>query len=246
MCCDMLLADPDASEATVAWTALQFDPGQVDAAGRAIADFTADDDAFAVVNNWRSSHAFPPNTFQSGLRAKAVNVDPTYLVAQRIKRLSSIVHKLDRFKTMRLSQMQDIGGCRAVVDTIDSVYRIVKLYDRAAAKHKLVRRNDYIESPQRSGYRGYHLIYRYYSDRSKTYNDLKVEIQVRSACQHIWTTAVEAVGTFVRQAFKSSLGEEEWLRFFALMGSVIAFRDNTAPVPNTPADRSELLTELRR
>lgn len=39
------------------------------------------------------------------------------LVAQRIKRLYSIRHKLKRFPTMRLTQIQDIGGCRAIVST---------------------------------------------------------------------------------------------------------------------------------
>ena len=50
---------------------------------------------------------------------------------------------------------------------------------------------------------------------------------------------------FKQQALKSGLGDEQWLRFFALMGSVLADRERRAYVPNTPADRGELIEELR-
>jgi ppGpp synthetase/RelA/SpoT-type nucleotidyltranferase len=47
-----------------------------------------------------------------------------------------------------------------------------------------VREYSYIEAPKESGYRGTHLVYRYYSDRSATWNGLSIEIQVRSRLQH--------------------------------------------------------------
>jgi hypothetical protein len=63
--------------------------------------------------------------------------------------------------------------------------------------------------------------------------------------QHAWGTAVETVGTFVRQALKSSLGEEKWLRFFALMGTAIANIEGTTRVPETPGDPIELRDSIR-
>ncbi len=204
------------------------------------------DRAFTIINNWRSSHSFPLNTFQSGLRNKAKQVDDRALVAQRLKRLSSIAAKLRRFREMKLSQMQDIAGCRAIVDSVPKVRKLVKLYEQSDMKHFLVHKDDYIEGPKESGYRSVHLIYRYYSDKkSKSYNGLKVEVQLRSGLQHIWATAVETVGTFIQQALKSSQGEEDWLRFFALMGTAIALRERTVPVPNTPTTRKELKRELQ-
>ena len=71
--------------------------------------------ALTVINNSRSSHSFPLNSLQVNLRHIARRVFDGSLIAQRIKRLASIELKLKRFKTIRLSQMQDIGGCRAVV-----------------------------------------------------------------------------------------------------------------------------------
>jgi hypothetical protein len=55
---------------------------------------------------------------------------------------------------------------------------------------------------------------------------------------------VETVGTFVGQALKSSIGDEEWKRFFALMGTAIALREESPVVPDTPTDRRELALEL--
>ena len=88
------------------------------------------------------------------------------------------------------------------------------------------------------------LIYIYRSDRKYTYNGLKIEMQLRTQVQHVWATAVETVGTFVQQALKSSQGEEEWLRFFALMGSAFAIRENTPIVPGTPDSLADLRREI--
>jgi hypothetical protein len=70
-------------------------------------------------------------------------------------------------------------------------------------------------------------------------------MQFRSQFQHAWATAVEIVGTFTRQALKSSQGEADWLRFFALMGSAIARMEGAALVPGTPDSENDLVKELR-
>jgi hypothetical protein len=203
-------------------------------------------DALRVINNWRASHAFPLNTFQVNLRRKGRGLDDECLVAQRIKRLSSIEHKLQRFPQMKLTQMQDIGGCRAILKRVDLVHYLVDEYKSSDIKHKLSSEDDYIASPKDSGYRGIHLVYRYYSDRKETYNDLKIEIQIRSQLQHAWATSVEVVGTLVRQALKSSQGEAEWLEFFRLMGSAIAMEEGCSTVPGTPTSERELRRSIKR
>ena len=234
----------------MAWATPQYTKREVDQAGRVLVDGAASpyeyELALPVINNWRSSHSFPLNTFQVTLRHKARQFDPGALIAQRIKRLSSIGLKLGRFNTMKLSQMQDIGGCRAVVKDVLAVKHLANLYRDSSIKHKLDNEDNYISDPKPSGYRGVHLIYRYYSDKKTTYNGLKIEMQLRSPLQHAWATAVETVGTFVQQALKSSQGEEEWLRFFALMGTAIANRERSPIVPGTPSDKKELVRELRQ
>jgi hypothetical protein len=234
----------------MAWASPAYSRRNVDDAGRtytaALASREDRELALTVINNWRSSHSFPLNTFQMNLRHVTSELDPDPTVAQRIKRLPSIRHKLERYPGMNLSRMQDIGGCRAVVGSVRRVGELADYYKtRSRIKHKLVREDPYISEPKPSGYRGVHLVYSYYSDRSSTWNGLKIELQIRSRLQHAWATAVETVGTFTQQALKSSLGEEEWLRFFALMSSALALRERTPTVPGTPDNWDALKPELR-
>ena len=231
------------------WTKPEYSVQEVNKAGKILSsrqkpNWTELVEALTVVNNWRSSHSFPLNTFQVGLRQRSKPTTNDFLVAQRIKRLSSIRGKLRFFPKMKLSQMQDIGGCRSVLKNVGQVRKLVKSYIDSSLKHRLLAVDDYITYPKLSGYRGVHLIYRYYSDRKNTFNDLKIEVQIRSKLQHSWATAVETVGTFVNQALKSSQGEEEWLEFFALMGSAIAAREHSPTVPKTPSGRP-LTSQLR-
>jgi len=78
-------------------------------------------DSLDVINNWRSSHSGPLLHMRMLLTNNAKGVDHNSLIAQRIKRLSSIELKLSRFPTMKLSQMQDIGGCRAIMGSVSQV-----------------------------------------------------------------------------------------------------------------------------
>ena len=234
----------------MAWVQPRYKRDQVNRAGRALAcaaalDEDPSDESLEIISNWRSCHSWPLNTFKLWLLHKAEYIDSTSLVAQRLKRLSSIAAKLRRFPEMKLSQMQDIAGCRAILNTVHDVDKLIERYKKSDLKHNLVHEDDYIRAPKESGYRGYHLIYRYNSDKSTTYNDLKVEVQLRSALQHAWATAVETVGAFTQQALKSSQGQQDWLRFFELMSAELAARERTAAVPNTPADRRDLRNQLR-
>ncbi len=230
------------------WVVPTYSRDVVDQAGVTIADPTADPFAWTqaidVVNNWRASHYFPLNTFQIGLRDRLDKIDAAGVVAQRIKRRSSIEEKLRRYPGISLSEIQDIGGCRAVVKSVADVRSIVERYRESRHKHELVDESNYIDNPKRSGYRSYHLIYRYWSKGNSEYNGLKIEIQLRSRYQHFWATAVETVGAFTNQALKSSAGDAKWLRFFSLMGATIALTEGTAPVPRTPKEVEQLTEEL--
>ena len=138
-------------------------------------------------------------------------------MAGRIKRLPSIISKLQRLSRIRLSEMQDIAGCRAVLPNVEDAFRAANSLMGSRVKHRLVRTHNYLAKPRRSGYRSLHLVYSYRGAREHTLDELNVEIQIRTRRQHLWATAVETVGTFTREALKSGAGEEDWLRFFALM-----------------------------
>lgn len=187
--------------------------------------------ALDVLTNWRVAHAYPINTFQATLRDRLKKIDPKGLVAQRLKRAPSIVIKLERFRTMKLARMQDIGGLRAVVHSIKDVRKLEKLYREHHLQHALVSSKDYIEKPKSDGYRGIHLIFRYKNERTPEYDGLHVELQFRTQLQHAWATAVETMGTFLGQGLKSGQGESLWREFFSRVGAAFAHIENAPAVP---------------
>ncbi len=63
-----------------------------------------------------------------------------------MKRLTSMKEKLGA-STMKRSQMQDIGGCRAVLRNVAQVDALRKMYLEADHSHVLVKPTDYIANP---------------------------------------------------------------------------------------------------
>jgi hypothetical protein len=233
----------------MAWATLKYTALEVNAAGDTLIDRAATpeayDGAIDIAGNWRSCHGFALNTFQMTLRKAARVIQDDALVAQRLKRLPAITHKLERFKKLKLSELQDIAGCRCVMKNIPSVRSLRDTYRTNRMRHRLLKENDYIDAPKSSGYRGIHLIYEYLSEKSTEHNGRQIEMQLRTKLQHAWATAVETAGLFSSQKLKSSQGDKRWLRFFALMGSAVALREKAALVPGTPTSPAELVKELR-
>src|SRR3989338_7843502 len=244
--------NPTQSLKSMTWTKPLYGKAKVDRAGHILMnkDSTeeAKEEALTILNNWRSSHGYPMNTFQARLRQMSKKVDENALVVQRLKRVPSIIKKLKReqTKTMNLSQMQDLAGCRSVLLGVDKVNELTEIYRKSRGlKHRKVREKDYIKDPKQDGYRSVHLIYKYKSDKINTYDGLLIEIQIRSKIQHSWATAIEIVDLFTRQAIKSNEGEEEWKEFFKLVSSAFAKMENQKEVNGTPTDSKELYTAIK-
>lgn len=209
---------------------------EINRAGEILADPNATQEeierATELVNQWRACHGYPINTFQATLRLK-VKPYKGAIVAQRLKRLPTIIDKRRRYPTMKLAQMQDIGGVRAILPKLSNVRELRDLYmNKIRFGHELLSPvDDYIEQPRWDGYRSIHLIYRYKNNDSP-YNGLILELQLRTKLQHLWATAVETTGTFKGQALKSREGDAEWLKFFAVTSSAFAWIEGTTLVPN--------------
>jgi putative GTP pyrophosphokinase len=221
----------------------KFSKSQVNKAGEILVNpdkFTEAEQTLAaeVLANWRACHGYPMNTFQATLRKKLKEVDSKAIVAQRLKRAPSIILKLQRFEGMQLARMQDIGGLRAVLNSVAKVRRLEKQYRSARFKHELASSKNYIDEPKLDGYRSIHLIYKYKNDRAGSFNGLSLELQFRTRLQHAWATAVETMGTFLGQALKSGQGESEWREFFTVAGAALAVVERTAPVPGFEAYNS--------
>lgn len=228
------------------WEVPQYSKAEINNAGKVITkagtSFDELESAINILNNWRASHAYPLQVMASNLRTS----NPNAIVVQRLKRLESILGKLDRFSDMSLYRMQDLGGCRVIVDRIEDVYESLNKYKNSRIRHILKREYDYIQDPKPSGYRSYHMVYQFHSDKKDTYNkNMLIEIQFRTKLQHIWATAVEMMGIYTKSNLKSSQGNEEVLRFFTLVSSVFAKMENMPICPNTPDVYDDLVREIK-
>ncbi|MFH0986504.1 MAG: RelA/SpoT domain-containing protein, partial [Candidatus Micrarchaeota archaeon] len=237
------------------WETLKYKKEEINNAGKILtSDKEADEQklmAMEILNNWRSAHSYPMHIFQMTLKKKSQDVDKKSLVSQRLKRVPAIIYKLmrkynGRRPSMKLYQMQDIGGCRAVLSNVALAKKLYnEEYLRGDLKHKLVNKKDYISEPKTDGYRSLHLVYEYKSDKGKEkFNGLLTEIQIRSKLQHLWATAVETAGFFTRQAIKSNEGPE-WIDFFRLVSSAFAKTEECPCVPDTPGDEKELYSQIK-
>jgi ppGpp synthetase/RelA/SpoT-type nucleotidyltranferase len=238
------------------WTEPRFNRGRVDAAGAALLlwfnnpkDFFFGEEVYEAslaVDNWRLSHQFPLQVLKMNLLKRSKKFDSGALVYQRIKRYRSIVNKLTRNSNMKLSQMQDIGGCRSVLRSVKQINDLVKVYEQKPTQSEFVKKYDYIAVPKPDGYRSIHLVYKYrsvYANRA-SFDGLRIEIQIRSRLQHAWASAVETVSNFTGQALKSNIGQESWKRFFVLMSNYIATQENCPLIPNSASSATAQKEEL--
>lgn len=105
------------------------------------------------------------------------------------KSTTSIVEKLIR-ESIRLSQMQDIAGCRVVVNDIAEQDRTVAAVAAAFERVTLLDRR---EKPSH-GYRAFHLVVRE--------GNKPIEVQVRTTLQHIWAEMCEKCADVIDPAVK--------------------------------------------
>lgn len=233
-------------ENTNKWEIPRYSGNQINKAGKIITDpFSTPkerEEALVILNNWRAAHAYPLQVICSNLRQK----NPDAIVVQRLKRLESITGKIQRFPEMQLYKMQDLGGCRVIVDTIKQVYEAIDKYKSSRIRHILKREYDYIANPKESGYRSYHMVYQFHSESKDTYNkNMFIEIQFRTKLQHMWATAVEMMGIYTKSNLKSSQGDYDILRFFTLVSSLFAIQEKMPICPNTSDWADELISEIK-
>jgi ppGpp synthetase/RelA/SpoT-type nucleotidyltranferase len=230
---------------------------EIDLAGRFIADgFKANpegkDWALNVFNNWRASYNYPLNGLSVVLkqRARRVSLDP--VISQRLKRIESVERKLSKRPDISLTSMQDMGGCRSIVETVDEVYKLREQYfSGRRSTHEFKTENDYIKHPKKDGYRGIHLVYYFVGStgRAEVYaaRRMQIEIQMRTLLQHYWATAVETAETFTRQPMKSQKDDNvtPWRQFFALVSSCFAHQEGCALIPKMTKDINQIRANLK-
>ena len=178
------------------------------------------DEAAKVLNLWREVHGKLLDDFYDKCVELAEKIDKNnIIVAQRLKRLPTIIGKLNRFNNMRLSSMQDIAGVRIIVNDMEQLRNVEKHVEKW---DNLVKISDYIEKPKNSGYRGKHFIFKQ--------DGMFVEIQLRTNLQHLWATSVETTDIFRGASLKERDDKTYWHDFFCQVSSIFALSEDAEPV----------------
>ena len=118
--------------------------------------------------------------------------NPIHHIEGRVKSQSSIVAKLLK-RGLPLSiesaraHINDIAGVRVVCSYIDDVYRVAEMLARQSDV-EIVKKQDYIQTPNYNGYRSLHMDIRvpvYLSDRTEY---VVAEIQIRTIAMDFWAS----------------------------------------------------------
>lgn len=170
---------------------------------RALAGSDTDtlDRAWQALTWWRSRHARPLSMVAANLRyhvdCEDGRVRGHLEVAQRLKRLPTIIDKLAR-EQGRVTQMQDIGGVRAVLPSLRHVYagrrRLLKTWT-------IIWVRDYIAEPKSSGYRALHVIV-----QRRGY---PIEVQLRTIARDVWANSVEEQSRESGVGLKFGAGDDD-------------------------------------
>jgi Region found in RelA / SpoT proteins len=201
-------------------------------------------DAFRVANNWRDSHAYPMRSLRQQLVYFIGELGLRGVSVARLKTMPSIRRKLRLKPRLELHTLQDLGGCRVILENMTEVKSLVEILTQRS-RHRCYNYNDYIQSPKSDGYRSYHLMYEYRPKPGKeVFADLRVEIQIRTKIQHAWSTAVETVGLYLGEDFKSAkTGNPDWLRLFQLLSGELAVAEGS-PVHHLVANKDDRIKEI--
>lgn len=179
-------------------------------------DVDAAYEAFGIAAAWRRTLAHPLALVTPGVWNWVSQESEQVIVAQRLKRMPQIINKLDRFDTMRLSQMEDIAGCRAVLGNVREVEAVGR---RIEQKWKVRYCSDYRdEGKPGTGYRALHYVV--------IRQDRLVEVQLRTGRQHNWAEAVERTANRTRHDLKDGQGPADLLEYFRIASDLFWALDN--------------------
>lgn len=167
--------------------------GEIDRLGERISTskvVSADD--LNMLQEFRKSYSDALSHMFESIKEAAIKVDEKTIVTFRIKRIDTIIRKLQRFAgskhgSMKLSRMWDIAGCRCILFNLieDKIYRMADEISEIDGIDEKTEGNDYVLQAKPDGYRSYHM-YVEHKDYKKP-----IEIQIRNKTMHTWATLVE-------------------------------------------------------
>lgn len=165
---------------------------QVDQLGKRLRQGSILEEDLRTLDAYRRSFASAYETVSNAIRAEL----DLPVTGRPAKSTSSIVDKLRR-ESVRLTQMQDIAGCRLVVTDVKAQDLVVDQLRNGLAVTTIVDRR---LSPSHN-YRAVHVI--------ASVNEKSVEIQIRTALQHRWAELSEKLSDVIDPSLKYGGGSED-------------------------------------
>jgi putative GTP pyrophosphokinase len=194
-------------------------------------------EADKILEWWRREHAYPLTKVNAKLRYYLAPYGRPE-VTQRLKKWPTIISKLHRHPTMRLSAMQDMGGLRAVLPSQRAVDTVADRL-RMNWRDQLVADDDYVRKPKDSGYRAIHLVV--------MQDERRIEIQLRTPWQDMWAQSTEEDTARLGLGLKFGLGPDDLREYYRLIAEVMAAREEARLVNEGVIARlAKLHPEMRR
>ena len=148
---------------------MELSKTQIDRLGDRLREGSPTDADLISLDEYRLSFGTAYETVVRNVRQE-LHLEPT---GRPAKSTSSLLDKLNR-ESIRLTQVQDIAGCRIIVNDILEQERVVNVLRSLFPQVSVVDRRD----KSSYGYRAMHVIV--------NIADKLVEIQVRTSLQHEW------------------------------------------------------------
>lgn len=181
-----------------------------------------------VFEDYRKNHLEPLTRLTLILQEWLQTYGKEYYIAQRLKRKPQILRKLRRF-SVRLTQLQDIGGCRIIVDKNNDVDTLISfLFDKFKenSSFSIFRSTDYREfGRDDTGYRAYHVVI--------NISGYKIELQIRSKIQHYWSESIERTSVIYGNRLKESEGDSRVISYFKLFSNHLHKIESKLPISSS-------------
>ena len=187
---------------------------QIDRLGERLREGSPTEPDLRLLDDYRRSFGA---TYEAVIRTirEQLQLEPT---GRPAKSTGSLIEKLHR-ESIRLSQVQDIAGCRVVVTDVAAQERVVESLRNVFPGASVVDRR---ANPS-YGYRAVHVIVQI--------SGKLIEIQVRSSLQHLWAELSEKFSDVVDPTIKYGAGPHEIQEMLTkASGTVAIFEELEAEV----------------
>ena len=162
-----------------------------------------------IFDDFRQAHLQPLTSTTIAIQNWFRADNATYIIVQRLKRKPQILKKLRRLNT-RLTQLQDIGGLRIVVDQNSDVDRLIEYITNKLKQQTSIGVKRIVDYRQKgrddSGYRAAHII----MER----DGVSLELQIRSRIQHYWAELIERTSVIYGNVIKELEGDKIVIDYF--------------------------------